>query len=125
TGRRPWFRCSCCPPNVARFLASFGSYVYAKGDDGIYVNLFVGGRTRVDLGGRRVELSQATEYPWKGDVAIRVKPDAEAEFALRAGRGSSRCRATCTATRTAPVFPTRSRSTGSRRRSSWSAATPS
>jgi hypothetical protein len=83
TGRRPWFRCSCCPPNVARFLASFGSYVYAKGDDGIYVNLFVGGRTRVDLGGRRVELSQATEYPWKGDVAIRVKPDAEAEFALR------------------------------------------
>jgi len=83
TGRRPWFRCSCCPPNVARFLASFGSYVYAKGDDGIYVNLFVGGRTRVDLGGRRVELSQATEYPWKGDVTIRVKPDAEAEFALR------------------------------------------
>src|SRR5262249_40455176 len=23
-----------------------------------------------------------TEYPWKGDVAISVKPDAEAEFAL-------------------------------------------
>jgi len=61
TGRRPWFRCSCCPPNVARFLASFGSYVYAQGDDGIYVNLFVGGHTRVDLKGRRVELSQATE----------------------------------------------------------------
>jgi DUF1680 family protein len=82
TGRRPWFRCSCCPPNVARFLASFGDYVYAQGDDGIYVNLFVGGRTRFDRNGRRVELSQATEYPWKGDVAIRVEPDAEAEFAL-------------------------------------------
>jgi uncharacterized protein len=82
TGRRPWFRCSCCPPNVARFLASFGSYVYAQDGDGIYVNLFVGGKTRVDLNGRRVELRQATEYPWKGDVAISVKPDAEAEFAL-------------------------------------------
>ena len=82
TGRRPWFRCSCCPPNVARFLASFGSYVYARGDDGIYVNLFVGGHTRVDLNGRRVELRQTTEYPWKGEVAISVKPDAEAEFAL-------------------------------------------
>jgi uncharacterized protein len=82
TGRRPWFRCSCCPPNVARFLASFGTYVYAQDGDGIYVNLFVGGRTRVDLGGRRVELRQATEYPWKGDVAISVTPDAEAEFAL-------------------------------------------
>jgi len=82
TGRRPWFRCSCCPPNVARFLASFGSYVYAQGDDGIYVNLFVGGHTRVDLKGRRVELSQATEYPWKGDVTISVKPDADTEFPL-------------------------------------------
>jgi hypothetical protein len=82
TGRRPWFQCSCCPPNVARFLASFGSYVYAQGDDGIYVNLFVGGKTRVDLNGRHVELRQVTEYPWKGDVAISVQPDAEAEFAL-------------------------------------------
>jgi DUF1680 family protein len=82
TGRRPWFKCSCCPPNVARFLASFGSYVYAQGDDGIYVNLFVAGKTRVDLNGRRVELRQTTEYPWKGDVAISVEPDAEAEFAL-------------------------------------------
>ena len=82
TGRRPWFRCSCCPPNVARFLASFGSYVYAQADDGIYVNLFVGGHTRVDLDGRRVELTQNTEYPWKGDVAISVKPVTETEFAL-------------------------------------------
>jgi DUF1680 family protein len=82
TGRRPWFKCSCCPPNVARFLASFGSYVYAQDDDGIYVNLFVGGKTRVKLGGRSVELRQTTEYPWTGDVAIGVKPDAAAEFAL-------------------------------------------
>ena len=82
TGRRPWFRCSCCPPNVARFLASFGSYVYSQADDGIYVNLFVAGKTRVDLNGRHVELRQATEYPWKGDVAISVKPDSAAEFAL-------------------------------------------
>src|SRR5262249_60704110 len=82
TGRRPWFRCSCCPPNVARFLASFGSYVYSQADDGIYVNLFVGGKTRVDLGSRHVELRQVTEYPWKGDVAISIKPDTAGEFAL-------------------------------------------
>jgi DUF1680 family protein len=83
TGRRPWFRCSCCPPNVARFLASFGSYVYAQDAEGIYVNLFVGGRTRADGHGRRVELRQTTEYPWKGDVSITVTPDAEADFAVR------------------------------------------
>jgi len=82
TGRRPWFRCSCCPPNVARFLASFGSYIYAQGDDGVYVNLFVGGGTRVELGGGTVVLRQSTEYPWTGDVTIAVEPDREMEFAL-------------------------------------------
>jgi len=83
TGRRPWFRCSCCPPNVARFLASFGSYIYAQSDDGLYVNLFVGGRTQVELAGRSVELRQTTNYPWAGDVSIAVEPEAEMEFALR------------------------------------------
>jgi DUF1680 family protein len=82
TGRRPWFKCSCCPPNVARFLASLGTYVYAQDAEGIYVNMFVGGKTHIDLNGRKVELGQTTDYPWKGDVAISVKPDKQAEFAL-------------------------------------------
>jgi uncharacterized protein len=27
--RSPWFECSCCPPNIARLLASLPGYVYA------------------------------------------------------------------------------------------------
>ena len=29
--REPFFDCACCPPNVARFLASLPGYVYASG----------------------------------------------------------------------------------------------
>lgn len=82
TGRRPWFACSCCPPNLARFLATFGEYVYARRDRDVYVNLFVAGSTRVELDGQNVRLRQATEYPWQGDVTVTVEPEREVEFAL-------------------------------------------
>jgi len=82
TGRRPWFRCSCCPPNVARFLASLGEYVYAQKESDVYVNLFAAGHTRVDVGGKSVELRQETDYPWSGDVTIAVEPEKETELAL-------------------------------------------
>jgi len=61
TGRRPWFTCACCPPNVSRFLASFAEYVYARRERDLYVNLFVAGGTRVELAGQRVRLRQATQ----------------------------------------------------------------
>jgi len=82
TGRRPWFKCSCCPPNLARFLASFGDYIYALRGEDLYVNLFVAGGTRFELGGQTVRLRQATDYPWQGDVKVAVEPEREAEFAL-------------------------------------------
>src|SRR5262249_56944670 len=52
TGPRPWFRCSCCPPNVPRFLASFGTYAYPQGDHGIYVKLFLAWHHLPDLARR-------------------------------------------------------------------------
>ena len=37
--RQGWFGCACCPPNVARTLASLGGYAYATSADALYVNL--------------------------------------------------------------------------------------
>ena len=98
-GRRPWFRCSGCPPNAARFLASFGSYVTPRATTGSTSTCSSAADAR--RSGRSPRgLRQATEYPWKGDVAISVKPDAEVEIALHVRvpgrRGSSRRRATWT-----------------------------
>jgi DUF1680 family protein len=45
--RREWFGTACCPANIARMVASLGDYIYAKSDEGIYVNLFVGSNTEV------------------------------------------------------------------------------
>jgi hypothetical protein len=62
--RQPFFDCACCPPNIARLLASLGPYVYSAGRDALYVHLYVGGEARADVAGRRVVLKQRTAYPW-------------------------------------------------------------
>ncbi|MBK8975232.1 MAG: glycoside hydrolase family 127 protein [Planctomycetes bacterium] len=81
--RSPWFGCSCCPVNVVRFLPSIPGYVYATRDDSVYVNLFIAGEARVEVGGRSVKLVQETRYPWEGSVRITVVPEQAGVFALR------------------------------------------
>ena len=82
-GRAPWFACSCCPVNVARFLPSLPGYVYATGRKAIYVNLYVGNQARLPLADQTVKLSQQTRYPWDGTVAITLEPERPAEFDVR------------------------------------------
>ena len=80
--RVPWFSCACCPPNVARVLTSVPGYFYAATADKVYVNLFAQGTGKMKVAGTGLELVQTTEYPWKGDIKIEVKPAREAAFTL-------------------------------------------
>jgi DUF1680 family protein len=80
--RQPWFAVSCCPPNIARLLASFGQYVYSESRSEACVHLYVQSRGELDLGGRKVVLEQRTGYPWKEKITITVRPEAAAEFTL-------------------------------------------
>lgn len=81
-GRQPWFDCSCCPSNVVRFLPSLPGYMYATSQDGLYVNLYIGGRATIDLPQGSVTLTQTTDYPWDGRIVIDIAPDAPQTFAL-------------------------------------------
>lgn len=81
--RWTWHRCPCCPPNIARLVASLGSYVYAVADDEIAVHLYARSHARVELAnGAKFVLSQETDYPWSGDIVISVDPEASAHFAV-------------------------------------------
>ncbi|GAA1659598.1 glycoside hydrolase family 127 protein [Glycomyces endophyticus] len=81
--RSDWFDCACCPPNLARLLTSLEHYVYAVGDDGIAVNLYVSGSARFELGGQRVSVAQSSAFPWDGAVSVEVETEAPLRFALR------------------------------------------
>jgi DUF1680 family protein len=81
--RKPWFDCSCCPTNLARFIPSIPDYVYAAKKDVLYVNLFAASEATADLGGGKVALVQETRYPWDGHVSLRVAPEKPAAFEVR------------------------------------------
>ncbi len=82
--RRESWECSCCPPNVQRLLASFQQYIYSVKGDSVWVNLFVGSTLKHQLpNDAKLTLKQRTEYPWKGNVEIRVSLDRPAPFSLK------------------------------------------
>ncbi len=80
--RSPWFEVACCPPNMTRFLPSLPGYVYATKDDVVFVNLFIAGSGSIDLGGRKVAITQETRYPWDEEIALTVSPAKAGTFEL-------------------------------------------
>ncbi len=82
TQRVPWFGCACCPPNVARLLASLGAYAYGQTPDGLALHLYAGGVVQFAAGAVPVRVHVTTEYPWKERVELSVEPATPAEFTL-------------------------------------------
>jgi hypothetical protein len=80
--RQKWFGCACCPGNITRFMASVPGYVYAIQYNSIYVNLFVESNSTLELPGGQIELAQVSNYPWSGDVEIKVNRTIPRKFAL-------------------------------------------
>jgi DUF1680 family protein len=79
--RQPWFDCACCPPNIARLLASLPGYAASVASDAIWLHLYAQSTVDVSLpDGRAVRLRQRTRYPWDGAVDLEV--DGEGAFTL-------------------------------------------
>ena len=70
--RQPWFGCACCPSNLCRFIPSMPGYVYGVRDNNLYVNLFAANTATIKVNGKDVTLEETTQYPWDGDISIKV-----------------------------------------------------
>lgn len=68
--RVEWFECPCCPPNVARILASSGNYLYSTGEKDLWLHLYAGNTAAVEIDGQPVTVKQETLYPWDGAVKL-------------------------------------------------------
>jgi DUF1680 family protein len=74
-GRRGWFDCACCPPNIMRTFASLDGYLATATDGGLQVHQYA----TADLGPVRVE----TDYPHEGRVRVTVTEDGPLALGLR------------------------------------------
>lgn len=83
--RKAWYGCACCPSQICRFLPSIGNYIYGVSSDAIWVNLYMGNTADVKAGKKDVTLTQVTNYPWEGAVALKVgvKGTLDKEIRLR------------------------------------------
>nr|WP_296067028.1 beta-L-arabinofuranosidase domain-containing protein [uncultured Actinoplanes sp.] len=77
-GRRGWFDCACCPPNVMRTLASLDGYLATVDADGIQLQLYAPATVEA----RGVRLAVTTDYPWDGRIQVRIEATPEEEWTL-------------------------------------------
>jgi hypothetical protein len=80
--RSAYFDVACCPANLARLMAQLPGLVYAQRLREIFVNLFVGSEADVTVDGTKIRLTQHTDYPWDGRIAVRVDPEKPTRFDL-------------------------------------------
>jgi len=80
--RQQWFGCACCPPNLARLLASLGGYIYATDADTLYVHQYIASQASVDVRDARVEVRMQTDYPWDESVRLTMMPAEPLEMTL-------------------------------------------
>ena len=78
--RQPWFGCACCPSNLCRFIPSMPGYVYGVRDNNLYVNLFAANTATIKVNGKDVTLEETTQYPWDGDISIKVLQNKAKQF---------------------------------------------
>lgn len=69
TQRVKVFDCSCCPPNILRYVNSIGDFLYTEDSDILYVHHYMNSSTEFE----DKKISQETVYPSCGKVKLTVK----------------------------------------------------
>ena len=80
--RQQWFGCACCPPNIARLIASIGQYVYFHNNKEIYLSLYTDSDAKFAINDRNVFIKQKTNYPWDENVTMIINTEESIEFSL-------------------------------------------
>jgi len=81
--RPEWHDCACCPPNVMRLFSSLSHYLVTQDAKGIQIHQFALANIECKLpNDQRVKLTMATEYPWQGNIKLRVVESGNLAWAL-------------------------------------------
>ena len=84
--RLPWYGCPCCPPNLARLMASIQAYLVTRDASGLQVHMPFSGTVSTEVPGGSVDLTVRTGHPWEGTTDYQ-----RWHGAVRASVGTCRC----------------------------------
>lgn len=71
--RQKWFGVACCPPNIARTLASLGQYIYMTEGNTVYTNLYISNKAEAVLLDGSVKIQVETDFPFDGKIKITTE----------------------------------------------------
>ncbi|TFG16763.1 MAG: glycoside hydrolase family 127 protein [Promethearchaeota archaeon] len=80
--RKEWFLCPCCPPNLARTIASLGKYIYSQSENGLYIHQYIGSRLKCEISDVPIEIYQQSQFPWQGEVKITLLLEKNFDFSI-------------------------------------------
>ena len=81
--RQKWFSIACCPPNVARTLASLGQYVYAQEDDSILIHQFISSEVQTETKDGKTALKMDSTLMQDGKVSIQAETEKGCSLKIR------------------------------------------
>ena len=81
--RQKWFSIACCPPNVARTLASLGQYVYAQEGDNILIHQFISSEVQTETNGGKTVLKMDSTLMQDGKVSIQTETEKGCSLKIR------------------------------------------
>ena len=81
--RQKWFSIACCPPNVARTLASLGQYVYAQEGDSILIHQFISSEVQTETKGGITTLKMDSTLMQDGKVSIHAETEKGCSLKIR------------------------------------------
>ncbi len=64
--RQEVFNCSCCPPNINRFVASLANVIYTRTEEGVYINQYISSILEEE------GISVETSYPAQTEIKINA-----------------------------------------------------
>lgn len=77
--RPKWFACACCPPNMARLIASLPQYCYQEDAESITIHQYLGGTVVLD----QATITMTGQYPWNGDLTWTLQAQKDIQIYLR------------------------------------------
>ena len=80
--RQKWFGVACCPPNIARTLASMGQYIYFTDKNTAYVNLYISNEAQIELEEGALKIQIESDLTNTGHIRMAITPDGEGEHRL-------------------------------------------
>ena len=77
------FACSCCPPNILRFISSIGNFIYTHDDSTVFVHQYIASDANFEIRDKNIQIIQQTDYPNNGEIKLLIKGMEGMKLAVR------------------------------------------